>query len=75
LQFWIFAVGFCLCCRLLDIEAECLQCLVPHEKLLSELDSLEGRVEKIAVPLSYADQLYSLKSHIDLVRSRLKSST
>ena len=41
-------------------------------KLASELDALEARVEQIAVPLSYADELYSLRSNIGLVRSRLK---
>ena len=36
-----------------------------------ELDALERRVERIAVPLAYADELYALRSHIDMVRSRL----
>jgi hypothetical protein len=58
--------------RLREIEAQGLAGSAPHEKLLNELDALEGRVEKIAVPLSYTDQLYSLRSHIELVRSRLK---
>ena len=47
----------------------------PHadrQALASELDALEARVEQIAVPLSYADELYSLRSNIGLVRSRLK---
>jgi ABC-type nitrate/sulfonate/bicarbonate transport system substrate-binding protein len=57
--------------RLREIEAQCLDGTTPHEKLAAELQALEGRVEKIAVPLSYADELYSLKSHIELVRSRL----
>jgi TRAP-type uncharacterized transport system substrate-binding protein len=58
--------------RLREIEAQWLEGSVPHDKLLKELAALEERVEKVSVPLSYADQLYSLKSHIDLVRSRLK---
>ncbi len=41
------------------------------DELLRELTELEGRVERIAVPLSYADELYSLRSHIQMVRSRL----
>ena len=41
------------------------------DELLRELSELEGRVEQIAVPLSYADELYSLRSHIQMVRSRL----
>ena len=43
-----------------------------HQVLAGELDALEARVEQIAVPLSYADELYSLRSNIGLVRSRLK---
>jgi len=58
--------------RLREIEARSLDGSTPHEQLASELNTLEARLERIAVPLSYADQLYSLKGHIDLVRSRLK---
>jgi hypothetical protein len=43
-----------------------------RDALAGELDALEARVEQIAVPLSYADELYSLRSNIGLVRSRLK---
>ncbi len=39
--------------------------------LLAELDAMETRVEKVIVPLSYADELYALRNHIDLVRQRL----
>ncbi|MFM1991400.1 MAG: hypothetical protein RJA99_4357 [Pseudomonadota bacterium] len=42
-----------------------------RQRLREQLEELEGRVEKIAVPLSYADELYALRSHIDLVRARL----
>jgi len=59
--------------QLRQIEAQCLERAAPREKLLGELDALEARVERIAVPLSYTDQLYSLKGHIGLVRSRLKA--
>jgi hypothetical protein len=41
------------------------------EALVRELDDLEARVEKIAVPLSHTDELYALRNHIDLVRQRL----
>jgi TRAP-type uncharacterized transport system substrate-binding protein len=40
-------------------------------EIASELDALERRVEHIAVPLSYVDELYALRSHIGLVRERL----
>ena len=44
----------------------------PAEELIAELDKLEKRAEQITVPLSYADELYSLRSHINLVRRRLQ---
>lgn len=43
------------------------------DELLHELSALEARVGQISVPLSYADELYALRSHIDLVRDRLNS--
>ena len=39
--------------------------------LTEELDRLEAKVERISVPLSYTDELYSLRSHIALVRERI----
>ncbi len=45
----------------------------PADELLQELADIETRVEGISVPLSYADELYSLRSHIDLVRHRLQT--
>ena len=43
----------------------------PNDELVRELDEIEGRVERISVPLSYTEELYSLRSHIQLVRRRL----
>jgi hypothetical protein len=43
----------------------------PVAELQTELDRIESRVEQVAVPLSYADELYSLRSHIHMVRKRL----
>ena len=42
--------------------------------LLAELDTLEAHVGQITVPLSYADELYSLRGHIQLVRTRLQQA-
>jgi TRAP-type uncharacterized transport system substrate-binding protein len=42
-----------------------------RQQLRARLDELDARVERITVPLSYADELYALRSHIDLVRTRL----
>lgn len=45
----------------------------PNEELLKELDDIERSVEHVSVPLSYADELYALRGHIQLVRGRLKA--
>ena len=42
-----------------------------HGELLAELDKLEAKAAQINVPLSYTDELYALRQHIDLVRARL----
>ena len=39
--------------------------------LIADLQQLIGRVEKITVPLSYADELYAMRQHIDMVQRRL----
>ncbi|MBB1162498.1 TAXI family TRAP transporter solute-binding subunit [Aquariibacter albus] len=43
----------------------------PPDELLGELEALERRVAQISVPLSHADELYALRSHIHLVRKKL----
>ena len=44
------------------------------QTLLRALDELEGRAEKVTVPLSYTDELYALKNNIQLVRKKLMRS-
>ena len=39
--------------------------------LLQELKVLENHAEKVTVPLSYTDELYALRSNIQLVRKKL----
>lgn len=46
----------------------------PADELLGELEAIEHRVERITVPLSYADELYALRGHINLVRERIRSA-
>jgi hypothetical protein len=41
-------------------------------KLLEDLEKLDAKAEHIAVPLAYTDELYALRSHIALVRERLR---
>jgi TRAP-type uncharacterized transport system substrate-binding protein len=43
----------------------------PPDELLRELDAIERRVAGINVPLSFADELYSLRTHIQMVAARL----
>ena len=45
-----------------------------HHGLLQELKELEGRAEKVTVPLSYTDELYALRNNIHLVRKKLLRS-
>jgi TRAP transporter TAXI family solute receptor len=41
--------------------------------LLRRLDEIEEQVNHISVPLAYADGLYGLRGHINIVRQRLKA--
>jgi TRAP-type uncharacterized transport system substrate-binding protein len=43
-------------------------------KLLEQLETLDSKAERITVPLAYTDQLYALRSHIVLVRERLRAA-
>ena len=46
----------------------------PAAELLQDLGVIEERVGNVSVPLSYADELYSLRSHIQMVRRRLRGA-
>ena len=46
----------------------------PAAELLRELDQIENHLGHVTVPLSYADELYALRSHIQMVRRRLQSA-
>ncbi len=41
------------------------------QALMRELDELEAKAGQMVVPLAYADELYALRSHIQLVRKKL----
>jgi len=45
----------------------------PTDELLQELETIEQRVERVSVPLSYADELYALRTHIQMVGNRLRA--
>jgi len=59
--------------QLRDIEDALRTKSASPAELLQELDKLEARAQHVTVPLSYTDQLYSLRGHIQLVRERLGS--
>jgi TRAP-type uncharacterized transport system substrate-binding protein len=47
--------------------------LAQASTLLPRLDAIEAKLNDVKLPLSYADELYTLRSHIQLVRKRLQS--
>lgn len=58
--------------QLRGIEQEVDGPAADRARLLRELDALEAKVGRISVPLSHTDELYALRSHIELVRARLR---
>ena len=43
-----------------------------HSQLALRLDQLEERANTLRVPVSFAQMLYTLKVHIELVRQRMR---
>lgn len=58
--------------RLREIEDEMEVGQSTPQALRAQLDKLEAQVEKVSVPLSYAEELYALRNHIHLVRRKLR---
>jgi hypothetical protein len=58
---------------LLALERESMTRITAEQRteMLARLDAIENAVNKMRVPASFADQFYSLRGHIDFVRSRL----
>jgi len=59
--------------QLRDIEDALRAKSASSAELLDELNKLDAKAQHVTVPLSYADELYALRSHIQLVRERLAS--
>jgi hypothetical protein len=38
---------------------------------LARLNEIEEKVNQISIPLSFAEELYGLRSHINFVRNRI----
>lgn len=47
----------------------------PRDEWLAKLDEIEDDVNRIPTPLAYADMLYTLRSHIELVRATMLKKT
>ncbi|WKB51372.1 TAXI family TRAP transporter solute-binding subunit [Eleftheria terrae] len=60
--------------RLREIEEALARPETRTQELLEQLDEVENRAAHISVPLSYADELYALRQHIDLVRGKLRQA-
>jgi hypothetical protein len=60
--------------RLREIEAQMEAGAVQPGELLAELDRLDAHAEKVSVPLSYTDELYALRNHIQLVRKKVRTA-
>jgi hypothetical protein len=60
--------------QLRDIEDALRRNSASPADLLNEVNKLDDKEQHVTVPLSYADELYSLRSHIQLVRERLSSA-
>jgi len=46
---------------------------LPEKKI--EIERIEDAVSHIRFPLTFTDQLYNLRSHIDIVRRKITSRT
>jgi uncharacterized protein len=59
--------------RDVEIEAQTISGNMPDKAspLIARLNEIETHVNDITVPLSYADEVYFLRQHIDMVRSKL----
>jgi TRAP transporter TAXI family solute receptor len=60
--------------HLRQIEEDLARKAAAPRELLEQLDKLDAKAERIVVPLAYTDELYVLRSHIALVRDRLRNS-
>ena len=57
--------------RLREVETASSQPNADVSGLLSDLEELERTAAAIQVPLSYTEELYALRQHIDMVRERI----
>ena len=58
--------------RALEVRGRSAPTLSERNKIISELHKLQVDAGKIEVPLSYTDDLYRLRNHIEFVESLLR---
>lgn len=56
----------------IDFETQKKTVTAQFDEYISELERLEETVSKISVPLAFAEELYHLRLHIDMLRNRLQ---
>lgn len=42
------------------------------ERMLAQLDELDGSIRALAIPLPYSENLYAFRGHVDFVRQRIR---
>ncbi len=57
--------------KVLEIDIQSAKSAAEVRALIERLDAIEQSVSRIPTPLAYSEYLYNLRSHIELVRSRL----
>ncbi len=58
--------------NLLEIETQLNKNRRKPAELITELDEIERSISEVLVPLSYADELYTLRSHVGALKDRIK---
>ena len=58
--------------QLRDIENRLSDGKEVVDEMLEDLDKLDDRISRIAVPLSHSEELYNMRAHIALVRRRMQ---
>jgi hypothetical protein len=61
--------------RLIESEMGAQGMDIDRSALSTKLDLIDQRAHQLQLPNVYASSLYTLRSHIDLVRTRLASMT
>lgn len=57
-----------------EVEQSGVSAAEARDEQLQRLDRIEASVNKLSVPLSYADELYSLRLHIEMVRGKIRQT-